>query len=156
MEDGQPFVEEQVKRALSSDYEVKGCCDGNFATYFESTPDNVGEAIGWGIKRPFGKPQGGDVASACIVLGCGSLGCVRRIEQGGGRTVPDARIFGDIGCYTLNALPPFRAIDSCCGYGVSITMAKGASDAGVFPAIALIGDSTFTHSGMTGSPDAVQ
>ena len=34
-------------------------------------------------------------------------------------------------------------------------MAKGAADAGVFPAIAVIGDSTFTHSGMTGLLDAV-
>ena len=39
--------------------------------------------------------------------------------------------------------------------GASITMAKGASDAGIFPAIAVIGDSTFTHSGMTGLLDAV-
>ena len=67
----------------------------------------------------------------------------------------DARIFGDIGCYTLGALPPFRAIDSCVDMGASITMAKGAADAGVFPAIAVIGDSTFTHSGMTGLLDAI-
>ena len=60
---------------------------------------------------------------------------------------PGARIFGDIGCYTLGALPPFRAIDSCVDMGASITMAKGAADAGVFPAISVIGDSTFTHSG---------
>ena len=39
--------------------------------------------------------------------------------------------------------------------GASITMAKGAADAGVFPAIAVIGDSTFTHSGMTGLLDAI-
>ena len=39
--------------------------------------------------------------------------------------------------------------------GASITMAKGAADAGVHPAIAVIGDSTFTHSGMTGLLDAV-
>ncbi len=67
----------------------------------------------------------------------------------------EARIFGDIGCYTLGALPPFRAIDSCVDMGASITMAKGAADAGVFPAVAIIGDSTFTHSGMTGLLDAV-
>ena len=35
---------------------------------------------------------------------------------------PGARIFGDIGCYTLGALPPFRAIDSCVDMGASITM----------------------------------
>ena len=39
--------------------------------------------------------------------------------------------------------------------GASITMAKGASDAGLFPSVAVIGDSTFTHSGMTGLLDAV-
>ena len=39
--------------------------------------------------------------------------------------------------------------------GASITMAKGASEAGLFPAVAVIGDSTFTHSGMTGLLDAV-
>ena len=39
--------------------------------------------------------------------------------------------------------------------GASITMAKGAADAGLFPAVAIIGDSTFTHSGMTGLLDAV-
>lgn len=39
--------------------------------------------------------------------------------------------------------------------GASIPMAKGASDAGLFPTIAVIGDSTFTHSGMTGLLDAV-
>ncbi|MFO7849261.1 MAG: thiamine pyrophosphate-dependent enzyme, partial [Spirochaetia bacterium] len=39
--------------------------------------------------------------------------------------------------------------------GASITMAKGAADSGLFPAIAVIGDSTFTHSGMTGLLDAV-
>jgi indolepyruvate ferredoxin oxidoreductase alpha subunit len=39
--------------------------------------------------------------------------------------------------------------------GASITMAKGASDAGLLPSIAVIGDSTFTHSGITGLLDAV-
>ena len=70
-------------------------------------------------------------------------------------TYPDYRIFGDIGCYTLGALPPFKALASCVDMGASITMAKGAADAGFFPSVAIIGDSTFTHSGMTGLLDAV-
>ena len=69
--------------------------------------------------------------------------------------MPDARVFGDIGCYTLGALPPFKALSSCVDMGASITMAKGAADAGLRPAIAVIGDSTFTHSGMTGLLDAI-
>ena len=39
--------------------------------------------------------------------------------------------------------------------GASVTMAKGAADAGLFPSVAVIGDSTFTHSGITGLLDAV-
>jgi indolepyruvate ferredoxin oxidoreductase alpha subunit len=65
------------------------------------------------------------------------------------------KVFGDIGCYTLGALPPFLAIDSCIDMGASITMAKGAADAGTHPSIAIIGDSTFAHSGMTGLLDCV-
>jgi indolepyruvate ferredoxin oxidoreductase alpha subunit len=68
---------------------------------------------------------------------------------------PTSRIFGDIGCYTLGALPPYNAIHSCVDMGASISMAKGAADAGVQPAVAVIGDSTFTHSGMTALLDAV-
>ncbi|HKK63267.1 MAG TPA: thiamine pyrophosphate-dependent enzyme, partial [Bacteroidales bacterium] len=65
------------------------------------------------------------------------------------------RVFSDIGCYTLGALPPYNAINSCVDMGASITMAKGAADAGLLPSVAVIGDSTFTHSGMTGLLDAV-
>jgi len=65
------------------------------------------------------------------------------------------RVFSDIGCYTLGALEPFDAINTCVDMGASITMAKGANDAGFTPAVAVIGDSTFTHSGMTGLLDAV-
>jgi indolepyruvate ferredoxin oxidoreductase alpha subunit len=61
----------------------------------------------------------------------------------------------DIGCYTLGAYPPFNSINACVDMGASITMAKGMADAGQLPAIAVIGDSTFTHSGMTGLLDCV-
>ena len=67
----------------------------------------------------------------------------------------NAKVFSDIGCYTLGWLAPFHAIDTVLDMGASITMAKGAADAGQHPAVAVIGDSTFTHSGMTGLLDAV-
>ena len=149
VEDGQPFVEEQVKAILSSDYEVKGRLTETLPRTGELTPDNVGEAIGWGIKRPFGKPQVVMPRPPALCQGCGHRDVYDALNKVAAE-YPDARIFGDIGCYTLGALPPFRAIDSCVDMGASITMAKGASDAGVFPAIAVIGDSTFMHSGMTG------
>ena len=68
---------------------------------------------------------------------------------------PAQHVFGDIGCYTLGALPPYSTISSCVDMGASITMAKGAADAGLRPALCVIGDSTFTHSGITGLLDAV-
>jgi indolepyruvate ferredoxin oxidoreductase alpha subunit len=64
-------------------------------------------------------------------------------------------VASDIGCYTLGALPPYTAIESCVCMGASVGMAKGAADAGLRPAVAVIGDSTFLHSGITGLIDAV-
>jgi len=61
----------------------------------------------------------------------------------------------DIGCYALGALPPYQAIESCVCMGASIGMAKGAADAGLRPSLAVIGDSTFLHSGITPLMDAV-
>ena len=154
VEDGQPFVEEQVKALLSSDYTVKGRLTGDLPRTGELTPDNVGNAIGWATKSPFVTPQVVMPRPPALCQGCGHRDVYDALNKVAAE-YPGARIFGDIGCYTLGALPPFRAIDSCVDMGASITMAKGAADAGVFPAISVIGDSTFTHSGLTGLLDAV-
>jgi indolepyruvate ferredoxin oxidoreductase, alpha subunit len=154
VEDGQPFVEEQVKALLSSDYTVKGRLTGDLPRTGELTPNNVGNAIGWATKSPFVTPQVVMPRPPALCQGCGHRDVYDALNKVAAE-YPGARIFGDIGCYTLGALPPFRAIDSCVDMGASITMAKGAADAGVFPAISVIGDSTFTHSGMTGLLDAV-
>jgi indolepyruvate ferredoxin oxidoreductase alpha subunit len=64
-------------------------------------------------------------------------------------------VTSDIGCYTLGALPPLEAIESCVCMGASIGMARGAAEAGAHPVVAVIGDSTFLHSGITPLVDAV-
>ena len=66
------------------------------------------------------------------------------------------RVMGDIGCYSLGALEPLGAIQSCLCMGASIGMAIGAAHAGMTPALAVIGDGTFTHSGMAPLLDAVR
>jgi indolepyruvate ferredoxin oxidoreductase alpha subunit len=66
------------------------------------------------------------------------------------------RVMGDIGCYSLGALAPLRAIHSCLCMGSSIGMALGAAHAGMTPALAVIGDGTFTHSGMAPLLDAAR
>jgi indolepyruvate ferredoxin oxidoreductase alpha subunit len=61
----------------------------------------------------------------------------------------DKVVFSDIGCYTLGFYPPFNAIDSCICMGASVSMAKAAGENGLKYAVAVIGDSTFNHSGIT-------
>ena len=70
-------------------------------------------------------------------------------------------VSGDIGCYALGATPPFSAMDTCIDMGASISAGLGFQTALDIlrpdkPArtIAVIGDSTFFHSGMTGLLDA--
>jgi indolepyruvate ferredoxin oxidoreductase alpha subunit len=60
-------------------------------------------------------------------------------------------VTGDIGCYTLGALPPYTAIDTCVDMGASVTMAQGIRLADPDrKTVAVVGDSTFAHSGLTG------
>lgn len=68
-------------------------------------------------------------------------------------------VCGDIGCYTLGALPPTEAMDSCICMGASIGMAHGMEKARGLEfakkTVAVIGESTFIHSGITGLIDVV-
>ena len=68
-----------------------------------------------------------------------------------------AVVAGDIGCYTLAALEPLSAMDTCIAMGSSIGMAVGmaASGGADGPVVATIGDSTFLHSGIPALADAV-
>ena len=60
-------------------------------------------------------------------------------------------VTGDIGCYTLGALPPLTALQTCLCMGAGISQAAGIRHAGVSDTIfAVIGDSTFLHAGMPG------
>ena len=64
---------------------------------------------------------------------------------------------GDIGCYTLGAQPPLSAVDTVLCMGASVGMAHGFKKAtkGASHNVAVIGDSTFLHSGVTGLINAV-
>ena len=154
-EDGQPFVEEMVRGALPNDkLIIKGRITGELPRTGELTPDNVRVAMGLPAHETFDKSEAVVARPPALCQGCGHRDVYATLK----RVIaeyPQGKVFSDIGCYTLGALPPFKAIDSCVDMGASITMAKGASDAGLFPAVAVIGDSTFTHSGMTGLLDAV-
>lgn len=155
LEDGQPFVEKQLKGYLGIGIKVKGRLDGTLSQDGELTPDKVAHAIGRENKATFSIPSIVEMRPPALCEGCGHRDMYTVLTQVLKEEYPTHKVFSDIGCYTLGANAPFHAINSCVDMGASITMAKGASDAGVFPAVAVIGDSTFTHSGMTGLLDCV-
>ena len=154
VEDGQPVVENEIKGILGSEYEVRGRLTGDLPRTGELTPDNVAAALGTPSVSAHAEAKNLAPRPPQLCPGCGHRDVYTALNKVAAE-IPGARIFGDIGCYTLGALKPFESIASCVDMGASITMAKGAADAGLRPAIAVIGDSTFTHSGMTGLLDAV-
>ncbi|MCR5159144.1 MAG: indolepyruvate ferredoxin oxidoreductase [Prevotella sp.] len=160
VEEGQPFIEDIV-RGVALMPGVHGKLDGTLPRTGELTPDAVGKAINAVANAMLStlsssfEPCSDVVARPpALCQGCGHRDVYAALNEVL-KEYDNPRVFGDIGCYTLGFLPPFRAIHSCVDMGASITMAKGAADAGQWPAVAVIGDSTFTHSGMTGLLDAI-
>ena len=178
MEEGQPVVEELLRGMVPSSVAVKGRLTGDLPRMGELTPDCVSLALSphsliasgapeksadfWGALSPNSEASNSPLPIPELVVGrppalcqgCGHRDMYAALNEVA-REHENAKIFGDIGCYTLGALSPFHAIHACVEMGASITMAKGAADAGQFPSFAVIGDSTFTHSGMTGLLDCV-
>ena len=152
VEEGQPFIEEQV-RGVFENQNILGRLTGELPRTGELTPDCVAEALGIPAHRAE-IPSLVAARPPQLCQGCGHRDVYTALNEVL-KEYENPRVFGDIGCYTLGFLPPYKAIHSCVDMGASITMAKGASDAGQWPAVAIIGDSTFTHSGMTGLLDAV-
>jgi indolepyruvate ferredoxin oxidoreductase alpha subunit len=154
LEDGYPVVEEQLKGYLGLGLKIHGRLDGTLPRDGELNPDKVREALGLGVREQYQIPEIVAMRPPALCAGCGHRDVYEALNEVI-KEYKDAKVFSDIGCYTLGALPPFRAIDSCIDMGASITVARGAAEAGVFPSVAVIGDSTFTHSGMTGLLDCV-
>ena len=162
VEEGQPFIEDMV-RGVGDLSHVYGKLDGTLPRTGELTPDVVKKALVQLSPLTSHLSPLGECFALCedvvprppaLCQGCGHRDVYAALNEVL-REYDNPRVFGDIGCYTLGFLPPFRAIHSCVDMGASITMAKGAADAGQWPAVAVIGDSTFTHSGMTGLLDAI-
>jgi indolepyruvate ferredoxin oxidoreductase alpha subunit len=154
LEDGYPVVEEMLKGYLDKGIKVKGKLDGTLPRDGELNPNIVAVSLG---KKD---TKGSDVPAIVVgrppslCTGCSHIDSFTALNAAL-EGYSKGRVFSDIGCYTLSALPPYESINSCVDMGASITMAKGAADAGIVPAIGVIGDSTFTHSGMTGLLDCV-
>lgn len=153
LEEGYPLIEELLK-GYPGDKRISGRLDRTLPRDGELTPGIVAQALQ--LPEPETLPVPDIVAPRppALCVGCSHRDVYEALNEVAA-SYGEGHVFSDIGCYTLGALPPFETIHSCVDMGASITMAKGASDAGLSPAIAVIGDSTFTHSGMTGLLDAV-
>jgi indolepyruvate ferredoxin oxidoreductase alpha subunit len=154
LEEGYPVVEELLRGILDNGIKISGRLDGAVPRDGELNPGIVAKAIGLPVSTGKAVPGIVKMRPPSFCAGCGHSDMFKAIIEALKPYTP-GRVFSDIGCYTLAALPPYNAINSCVDMGASITMAIGAADAGLFPAMAVIGDSTFTHSGMTGLLDAV-
>ncbi|MDR1287788.1 MAG: indolepyruvate ferredoxin oxidoreductase subunit alpha [Treponema sp.] len=162
IEEGQPFLEERLRGILPHGVTVEGRLDGGAVPRTgELDPDNIRAALGL-LPRPAmaekisGLPNlPGRPPQLC--QGCPHADSYETIKKalaaldGAGRL---SAVTSDIGCYSLGALPPYSVPESIVCMGASIGMARGAAEAGLPYSVAVIGDSTFIHSGIPGLLDA--
>jgi len=154
LEEGYPIVEESLKGFFNLGKIIHGRLDGTIPRDGELNPTIIAKALGLKYREGLPVPEILVNRPPELCSGCGHRDVYDALNEAM-KQYGDKRVFSDIGCYTLGALPPFNSINSCVDMGASITMAKGAADAGLVPSVAVIGDSTFTHSGITGLLDAV-
>lgn len=147
VEELDPFIEEQVKAmglAVSGKEKTTLCG--------ELTPGRLRAAFG--LPQPTVPPAEklpGRPPNMCP--GCPHRGVFYALNQ------LKAYVTGDIGCYTLGFMPPLSAMDTCVCMGASVGMATGVSkvvsDEEKKKVVAVIGDSTFLHTGVNGLMDMV-
>ena len=142
IEEGEPFLETEIK-ALG----IKAKGKELFSIQGEYSVNM--------LKRVFGKPvpsfiekPNAPARPPLLCAGCPHRGIFYVLNK------LKKTVAGDIGCYTLGAMPPLSAMDTCLCMGGSITVAHGMEKARGREfgknVVAVIGDSTFFHSGITG------
>ena len=157
LEDGYPLLENMVRGLFGLEgVHVKGRMTGEVPRTGELNPDLVRSALGL-EPLPTAHVPSSDLASRppALCKGCPHTDTFRALNEALNE-FDNPQVFSDIGCYTLAAYPPLEAIHSCVAMGASIGMAAGAAHAGYTPAVAAIGDSTFSHGGITPLLSAVQ
>ncbi|MDR1971028.1 MAG: indolepyruvate ferredoxin oxidoreductase subunit alpha [Treponema sp.] len=181
LEEGQPFIEEKLRGLLPPAVTILGRLNdaGGKGPAMavnrcgELDPDKVRSALALpprpsmlsagGLKFPGVSEKNTEALPGRppqLCTGCphgDSYAVINRVvaELDSEKGHPKVAVCSDIGCYSLGAAPPWEAIETVVCMGASVGMARGAAEAGIPYAIAVIGDSTFIHSGITGLIDAV-
>ncbi len=143
-----PIFETQIKS-----YGIKCYGKDKLPILGEFTPDTIKEAV-LGIKKDSEIKTNKTIPARppSLCEGCPHRPVFKVLKE------LNLIVSGDIGCYTLGSLPPFSAMDICVDMGASINVAQGI-EIGLGKnyknnAVAVIGDSTFAHSGLTGLVNA--
>ncbi len=143
VEEGSTYLTEAVRGA--------GICvsDTPYALPHEGelTVGLIKAAFGCELPEKIEQPQGLPGRPPALCAGCPHRVVFRELNRMG------ALVMGDIGCYTLGTLAPLSAMHACIDMGASISMAHGYEVASQGtehkPVVAVIGDSTFGHSGLS-------
>ena len=151
VEELEPYIEEQCKAAGLN---VEG--KKYFSRLGELSPDRVAKGLHEAgvldvVHEAALEPEALFPRPPVLCPGCPHRGAFMALKK------LKVAVTGDIGCYTLGVLEPLNAMDTCICMGASIGNAIGmekvkGSERGT---VAVIGDSTFFHSGITGLVDAV-
>lgn len=150
VEELEPFMENQLK--------AEGIvCIGKekIPAIGELSPDVVRKGI-YGYKKEFNQPEAPvPNRPPTMCAGCPHRGLFYVLSKR-----KDIMVTGDIGCYTLGSAPPLQAMDTCICMGASISSGHGANTifkkaGSKMKTVAVIGDSTFFHSGITSLMDIV-
>ena len=129
-------------------------CDGKsiFPSYGEYSRRLISEKLGYSIPETYEFTEEIPLRPPVLCSGCPHRGLFLTLRKLG------VFVSGDIGCYSLGAAYPLLAMDTCICMGASVSSLHGilkarpdCSD----KAVAVIGDSTFMHSGITGLIDIV-
>ncbi|HHW99062.1 MAG TPA: indolepyruvate ferredoxin oxidoreductase subunit alpha [Firmicutes bacterium] len=147
VEELEPFMEEQIRAA---GIEVHGG-KAQLTRVGEYSPSLIRHAI-LGMETKTKAPAAAPIRPPVLCPGCPHRGVFYALRNN------RKLVTGDIGCYTLGAMPPLESLDTTICMGASIPAALGMEKARPEQAqniVAVIGDSTFLHSGITGLIDMV-
>ncbi len=156
------FVVEELDPYLETHVRALGVtCEGKkyISPFFELNPQAVATSLVSAGLEPLERP---DPAAVEPVAGIPArppilcAGCPHRAFFYLARR-EKVMVVGDIGCYTLGAMPPLDGIDvsACMGGGFSIALGISTNLPEGEKVFGVLGDSTFYHSGITGAVDAV-
>src|SRR5690606_22875788 len=124
VEDGYPIGEEMLTDFFAKGIKGSGRLNGVLPRKGELNPDHLAKALGIEVEGVLEVP--GSIAGRppALCAGCGHQDTYHGLNEVIAH-IGAGRLFADIGCYTLCALPPFNTINTCVDMGAPITMAKG-------------------------------